>query len=70
FVSDNGSNFKAAGKLLMREHPTLFWTPCAAHRIISDERSLRPYSTDNQSYQQGQVACFLHLQPWSSVNNV
>ncbi|XP_026436025.1 uncharacterized protein LOC113333871 [Papaver somniferum] len=33
FISDNGSNFKAAGKALMKEHPTLFWTPCAAHYI-------------------------------------
>jgi hypothetical protein len=30
-VSDNGSNYKAAGKILMEKHPTLYWTPCAAH---------------------------------------
>ncbi|KAI3860006.1 hypothetical protein MKW92_050841 [Papaver armeniacum] len=30
FITDNGSNFKAVGKLLMIEHPTLYWTPCAA----------------------------------------
>lgn len=30
-VSDNGSNYKAAGRLLMERIPTLYWTPCAAH---------------------------------------
>lgn len=30
-VSDNGANFKAAGRLLERKIPHLFWTPCAAH---------------------------------------
>lgn len=31
-VTDNGSNFKKAGKKLMEKH-NLFWTPCAAHCI-------------------------------------
>ncbi|KAJ1284460.1 hypothetical protein BS78_03G205900 [Paspalum vaginatum] len=30
-VTDNGSNFKAAGRILMERIPHLFWTPCAAH---------------------------------------
>jgi hypothetical protein len=30
-VTDNGANFKAAGRILMERIPTLFWTPCAAH---------------------------------------
>jgi hypothetical protein len=30
-VTDNGANYKAAGKILMERIPTLFWTPCAAH---------------------------------------
>jgi hypothetical protein len=30
-VTDNGANYKAAGKLLMERIPTLFWSPCAAH---------------------------------------
>ncbi|CAD6342032.1 unnamed protein product [Miscanthus lutarioriparius] len=30
-VTDNGANFKAAGKLLMERIPTIFWSPCAAH---------------------------------------
>jgi hypothetical protein len=30
-VSDNGSNYKAGGRLLMDQYPTLYWTPCAAH---------------------------------------
>ncbi|XP_020963400.1 uncharacterized protein LOC107645034 [Arachis ipaensis] len=30
-VTDNGSNYVLAGKLLMEKRPNLFWTPCAAH---------------------------------------
>lgn len=32
-VTDNGSNFKAAGKLLEMKRLNLFWTPCAAHCV-------------------------------------
>ncbi|XP_066310784.1 uncharacterized protein [Miscanthus floridulus] len=30
-VTDNGANYKAAGKILMDRIPTLFWSPYAAH---------------------------------------
>jgi hypothetical protein len=30
-VTDNGANYKAAGKILMDRIPTLFWSPCVAH---------------------------------------
>lgn len=30
-VTDNAAAYVAAGKLLQDRHPTLFWTPCAAH---------------------------------------
>jgi hypothetical protein len=30
-VTDNGANFKAAGRILMERIPHLFWIPCAAH---------------------------------------
>ena len=32
-VTDNAANYVAAGRLLMERHPTIFWTPCAAHCI-------------------------------------
>ena len=32
-ITDNGSNFKLAGKLLEAKRPHLYWTPCAAHCI-------------------------------------
>ncbi|KAC9378529.1 hypothetical protein E3N88_45928 [Mikania micrantha] len=32
-ITDNGSNFKLAGQLLMQKRKHLFWTPCAAHCI-------------------------------------
>ncbi|CAH9078826.1 unnamed protein product [Cuscuta europaea] len=32
-VTDNASNYKAAGKLLMAKRQRLWWTPCAAHCI-------------------------------------
>ncbi|GKA10253.1 zinc finger, CCHC-type containing protein [Tanacetum coccineum] len=33
FITDNGSNIKAAGAILEEQHPKLFWTPCAAHYV-------------------------------------
>ncbi|XP_061374176.1 uncharacterized protein LOC133316444 [Gastrolobium bilobum] len=33
FVTDNASNYVAAGRLLEAEFPTIFWSPCAAHCI-------------------------------------
>ncbi|KAJ1283970.1 hypothetical protein BS78_03G168500 [Paspalum vaginatum] len=30
-VTDNGANYKAAGRYLVERTATLFWTPCAAH---------------------------------------
>jgi Protein of unknown function (DUF 659)/BED zinc finger len=32
-ITDNAANYVAAGRMLMDRHPTLFWTPCAAHCI-------------------------------------
>uniref|UniRef100_A0A803NB58 DUF659 domain-containing protein n=1 Tax=Chenopodium quinoa TaxID=63459 RepID=A0A803NB58_CHEQI len=42
-ITDNGSNFFAAGTLLMENYPNLYWTPCAAHcidLILEDIRRL------------------------------
>ncbi|XP_071922743.1 uncharacterized protein [Coffea arabica] len=30
-VTDNASNYKAAGRLLSEKYPTISWSPCAAH---------------------------------------
>ena len=30
-ITDNGANYKAAGRILMERIPTLFWSPCATH---------------------------------------
>ncbi|KAI9091599.1 hypothetical protein K1719_028042 [Acacia pycnantha] len=32
-VTDNATNYKAVGKLLMEKRERLYWTPCAAHCI-------------------------------------
>ncbi|KAJ9561078.1 hypothetical protein OSB04_006238 [Centaurea solstitialis] len=32
-VTDNATNYKAAGEMLMEKRKKLFWTPCAAHCI-------------------------------------
>jgi hypothetical protein len=32
-VTDNATNYVAAGRMLMERHGTVFWTPCAAHCI-------------------------------------
>jgi len=32
-VTDNATNYKASGELLMQKRKKLYWTPCAAHCI-------------------------------------
>eukprot|EP00253_Pinus_taeda_P015528 PITA_15528 len=32
-ITDNATNYVAAGRLLCAKYPTLFWTPCTAHCI-------------------------------------
>lgn len=32
-ITNNGSNYVAAGKILTSKRPNMFWTPCAAHCI-------------------------------------
>ena len=32
-ITDNASNYKKAGELLMEKRKRLWWTPCAAHCI-------------------------------------
>jgi hypothetical protein len=44
-VTDNGANYKAAGRILMDRIPTLFWSPCAAHclDLMLEEIGKLPY---------------------------
>jgi hypothetical protein len=47
-VTDNGANFKLAGRLLMERIPHLFWTPCAAHcldLLLEDIGKIKEFST-------------------------
>jgi hypothetical protein len=47
-VTDNGANFKAAGKILMVRIPYLFWTPCAAHclnLLLQDIGDIKKFNT-------------------------
>ncbi|MQM15138.1 hypothetical protein Taro_048077 [Colocasia esculenta] len=32
-MTDNSSNYKKAREELMKSHPHIFWTPCAAHCV-------------------------------------
>jgi hypothetical protein len=47
-VTDNGANFKAAGRILVDRMPHLFWTPCAAHCLdlmFEDIGKIKDFST-------------------------
>lgn len=47
-VTDNGANFKAAGRILMERIPHLFWTPCAAHcldLLLEDIGKIKDFNT-------------------------
>jgi hypothetical protein len=47
-ITDNASNYVAAGRMLMQRCPTLFWTPCVAHCIdlILEDMGKIPYIRD------------------------
>ena len=53
-VTDNAANYVAAGKLLMEEFPSIFWSPCAAHcinLILQDIGKLQSvFCVDNHCY--------------------
>ena len=45
-VTDNGANYKAAGRILIERIPTLYWTPCAAHCLdlmLEEIGKLKPF---------------------------
>ncbi|XP_066392488.1 uncharacterized protein [Miscanthus floridulus] len=47
-VTNNGANFKAAGRLLMERIPHLFWTPCATHcldLLLEDIGKIKEFNT-------------------------
>ncbi|KAG2572458.1 hypothetical protein PVAP13_7KG180555 [Panicum virgatum] len=47
-VTDNGANFKAAGRILMERIPHLFWTPCATHCLnlmLQDIGEIKDFNT-------------------------
>jgi hypothetical protein len=47
-VTDNGANFKAAGRILVDRMPHLFWTPCAARCLdlmLEDIAKIKDFST-------------------------
>jgi len=47
-ITDNGANFKAAGRILMERIPHLFWTPCAAHcldLLLEDIGKIKEFKT-------------------------
>jgi hypothetical protein len=47
-VTDNASNYKAAGRELMKRIPHLFWTPCATHcldLLLEDIEKINKFNT-------------------------
>jgi hypothetical protein len=47
-VTDNASNYKAAGRELMKRIPHLFWTPCATHclnLLLEDIGKINEFNT-------------------------
>lgn len=45
-VTENASNYVAAGRLLERELPTLYWIPCTAHLMFNDMGKLEEVNID------------------------
>ncbi|XP_074301221.1 uncharacterized protein LOC141632583 [Silene latifolia] len=51
-VTDNGSNFKAAGGLVEKKHPSIFWTPCVVHCVNLAFKSICEPSENSDNYDQ------------------
>jgi len=60
-VTDNGSNFKAAGKLLNEKYGNICWSPCAAHclNLILQDICKMPHVVD-LAQRGSQVTKFLY----------
>eukprot|EP00252_Welwitschia_mirabilis_P007338 TRINITY_DN18597_c0_g1_i11.p1 TRINITY_DN18597_c0_g1~~TRINITY_DN18597_c0_g1_i11.p1 ORF type:complete len:110 (+),score=26.81 TRINITY_DN18597_c0_g1_i11:199-528(+) len=47
FITDNAANFVKAGEELMKKHPKIYWTPCAAHcldLLLEDLSKMEPFA--------------------------
>lgn len=64
-VTDNESNFKAAGRLLNEKYGNICWSPCAAHclNLILQDISKMPHVVD-LAQRGSQVTKFLYNHKW------
>ncbi|XP_017248633.1 uncharacterized protein LOC108219637 [Daucus carota subsp. sativus] len=51
-VTDNGSNFKAAGALIETKYPRIFWTPCVVHCLNLAIKSICDPNEKSRDYAQ------------------
>ena len=60
-VTDNGSNYKAACKQLVAEHPHITWQPCAAHAINLMLKEISSFAEVDEVVRSAQRICkFFH----------
>lgn len=64
-ITDNASNYKAAGDLLMEKRKHLYWTPCAAHCIdLMLERIGDLPQHKNALFKARKVANYIYNHSW------
>ena len=64
-VTDNAAAYVAAGRLLMERHPTLFWSPCAAHCLDLLLEDLRKLSWVEKVVEDGKnIVKYIYSHTW------
>ncbi|XP_052177542.1 uncharacterized protein LOC127791597 [Diospyros lotus] len=65
-VTDNGANYKAAGRKLSERYPTIRWSPCAAHCInLIMKDMLKMNDVKNVATLASNVTVFIYDHKWT-----
>ncbi|XP_027182149.1 uncharacterized protein LOC113780554 [Coffea eugenioides] len=68
-ITDNASNYKAAGKILMEKRKRLFWTPCAAHCIDLMLEDFQKFDSLHKVTIQKAKSVVTYIYSWGTVIN-
>ncbi|XP_027177656.1 uncharacterized protein LOC113776795 [Coffea eugenioides] len=68
-ITDNASNYKTAGKILMEKRKRLFWTPCAAHCIDLMLEDFQKFDSLHKVTIQKAKSVVTYIYSWGTVIN-
>ncbi|XP_027120522.1 uncharacterized protein LOC113766354 [Coffea eugenioides] len=68
-ITDNASNYKATGKILMEKRKRLFWTPCAAYCIDLMLEDFQKFDSLHKVTIQKAKSVVTYIYSWGTVIN-